>query len=281
MDAIATGAAQHLLPDPRPGPRRDLTVYTYRPEAFDAASPVVIVMHGRNRNGRDYRDCWIGEARARGFLVAVPEFSEASYAHPHEYNYGDMIRADGSLKPRDEWLFPVVDRVFEDVRARSGASCSRYFLFGHSAGAQVVHRLATFAWSPLIERAVSANAGSYTMPLFDETFPFGLGGTAFSRDQLAGLFARPLTILLGDQDIDAGHHQLPREPAAMRQGPHRFARGHRYLEVAQQQAANLGVPLAWRIAVAPGVAHSVGGIAPFAARLLFDDDAGTGKRAHG
>lgn len=55
----------------------------------------------------------------------------------------------------------------------------------------------------------------------------------------------------------------------MKQGPHRFARGHHYFETARREAARLGVPLAWELAIAPGVAHSAEHMAPHAARHLF------------
>jgi poly(3-hydroxybutyrate) depolymerase len=267
---LPVGASAYPFTDPRAGARRTVTVYTYRPASFTPDSPVLIVMHGRNRNGRGYRDAWIAQAERFGFLLAVPEFSEEDYEHPHEYNYGGMRRPDGPPRPRDEWLFPVVDAVFEDLKARTGSKRERYFLFGHSAGGQVVHRLATFAWSPKIERAITANAGSYTLPVRDEDFPFGLRGTEAGDDDLRAFFARPLLVLLGEDDDDPNHYQLPREPAAMRQGPHRFARGLNYLEVAKREAARLGVPLAWRLATAPGVAHSNGAIAAYAARHLFE-----------
>jgi poly(3-hydroxybutyrate) depolymerase len=266
---IAVGADQFAFVDPRPGVCREITVWTYRPAAYTAASPILIVMHGRNRDGRAYRDGWIAPAAARGFLVAVPEFSERFYPTSHDYNYGDMMTAQGELRARETWLFPVIDRIFESVRLRAGGTRTTYRLFGHSAGGQFVHRLMTFAYSAKIEHAVAANSGSYTLPVFDEPFPFGLGGTAIDKTELQQLFSRPLTVLLGDRDIDANHSQLPREPAAMRQGAHRFARGQFYFALAQREAACLGAPFAWRIGVAPGVAHSNPDIAPFAARLLF------------
>lgn len=266
------GAMQsaHVFVDPRGGPRREVTVHTYRPSSFTPESRIVLVMHGRARNGAEYRDWFSGEAERRGFLLAVPEFSEAQYAHPHEYNYGAMVDAEGRWRPRAQWLWPVVDAIFEDVRRRFGSKRERYSLFGHSAGGQFVHRLATFAWSPRIERAIAANAGHYTMPDAGETFPHGIGGTPFTADDLRALFSRPLTILLGDADTDPDHPQLPREPADLRQGPHRFARGHHYFEAGRREAARLGAPFAWRIATAPGVAHVAAEIAPYAASDLFE-----------
>ena len=55
----------------------------------------------------------------------------------------------------------------------------------------------------------------------------------------------------------------------MRQGPYRFARGKHYFETAQRESTRLGVPLKWRLAIAPGVAHSGKDMAPFAAREIF------------
>jgi len=173
------------------------------------------------------------------------------------------------MRPRAEWLFPAIDEAFREVRRRSGSTRGRYFLYGHSAGGQLVHRLATFAWSPSIERAVSANAGSYTLPCAEEDFPFGTGETGLGDEALRALFARPLLVMVGDRDVDPRDPHLPMEQAAIRQGPHRFARGHRYLEVARREAQRLGVPLAWRLAVAPGVAHDNHAMAPHVGRELF------------
>ena len=84
------------------------------------------------------------------------------------------------------------------------------------------------------------------------------------------MFTRPFTVLLGDADSDPKHHQLPRDPGAMRQGPHRFARGLHYMSVACREAAALGVTITWKLRIAPGVAHSNGDIAPYAAKALFE-----------
>lgn len=263
--------ASHPFRDPRPGDRREITVFTYRPSAFTPDSPVVLVIHGRARNGEEYRDWFSGEAERHGFLLAVPEFSEAQYPHPHEYNYGAMVTPGGAWRPRSEWLYPVVDAVFDDVCRRFGSTRERYRIFGHSAGGQLVHRLATFAWSPRIERAIAANSGHYTLPLGSEAFPHGIGGTPIGDGELRALFSRPLTILLGTADTDPDHPQLPKEPADLRQGLHRLARGQRYFEIARREAARLGVTLAWRLTTAPGVAHVAKDIAPYAVRDLFED----------
>ena len=50
MGAIEPGASQYAFSDPRKGARREIVVHTYRPAAFRADSPIVLVIHGRKRN---------------------------------------------------------------------------------------------------------------------------------------------------------------------------------------------------------------------------------------
>ena len=264
---IAAGSSSYAFADPRGGDRT-ITVHLHRPAGYKADSPVVMVLHGRMRNGAEYRDFFVPDSDRRGFLVIQPEFSEARYPNPWAYNYAEMCDAEGRMLARERWLFPVIDAVFKDVRKRAGSNRGRFFLFGHSAGGQLVHRLTTFCWLDSIERAIAANSGAYTLPVRDEKFPFGLDGVPVSDDDLKRAFLRPLTIHLGDQDIDPTDKHLPKEPEAMRQGPYRFARGKNYLEVAKREAARLGVPLKWRLAVAPGVAHSGQNMAPFACEVF-------------
>jgi poly(3-hydroxybutyrate) depolymerase len=269
-DSIPSGASSYKLADPRPGPARQIEVHLHKPLAFRPDMPILMVLHGRKRNGAEYRDYFTVQSKRRGFVVVAPEFPEPQYAHPHTYNYGEMVDERGLLLPRERWIFPVLGKVFEDARRRLGSTRERFFVFGHSAGAQLVHRMATFGWIDSIERAIAANAGSYTMPVRGEAFPFGLDDTRLGDGEVRALFSRPLTIFLGDRDTDPNDEHLPREPAAMRQGPYRFARGQNYFETAKHEAERLGAPFAWRLAIAPGVAHSGEHMAPFAAQRLFE-----------
>jgi len=268
---LPTGRSSYPFPDPR-GAGRQVTVQAYRPAAYTAESPILVVAHGRARNGADYRDYFVPESDRRGFLVVAPEFPEALYPNPYAYNYGNMCDANGKILPRGEWLFPVLEAVFRDARERAGSKRDRFFLFGHSAGSQLVHRMATFGWLDSIERAVAANAGSYTLPVHGEQFPFGLDGAPeVGEDGIRRLFSRPIIVQLGSADIDPNDPHLPREPGAMRQGPYRFARGRNYFDTARREAERLGVRLAWRLSIVPGVAHSGQNMAPHATKELFGE----------
>src|SRR3546814_4271479 len=66
--------------------------------------------------------------------------------------------------------------VFAAVKAREGLTAETYALYGHSGGAQFVHRYILAGGGPHMGRAVSANAGSYAMPDPAVAWPFGLRG---------------------------------------------------------------------------------------------------------
>ncbi len=117
--------------------------------------------------------------------------------------------------PREAWSFTAIERIFRAIKSAARLNTAGYVLFGHSAGAQFVHRLlAHRAEEEEGERthllqAVAANAGSYMLPSFGERYPFGFGGLEkrLSKDDLAAFVAAPLTILLGQDDT--GPHSPP------------------------------------------------------------------------
>jgi hypothetical protein len=112
--------------------------------------------------------------------------------------------------PREVWSFSVIERIFGAIKSVGKLNAAGYVLFGHSAGAQFVHRLIAFASRASANgteqghllRAVAANAGSYTLPTFEERFPFGFGGleALFSQEDLSAFVSAPLTVLLGQED---------------------------------------------------------------------------------
>ena len=71
---IPNGAGSFVFADPQGNADRPITVYTYRPRRYRVNDPILFVMHGVLRNGREYRDQWIVEAERFGVLLIAPEF---------------------------------------------------------------------------------------------------------------------------------------------------------------------------------------------------------------
>jgi len=246
-----------------------LPVWYHAPASLNPATPVVFVMHGTSRNADDYRDQWSGLAERYGFLLLVPEFSDADFPERAGYNFGNVFAPDGTRRPTAQWGYTAIERIFDHVRAAAGLNAATYNLYGHSAGAQFAHRMPLFLPSARISRLVTANAGAYMLPDFSHDFPYGLKGSGITEAELKGALRQPVVVLLGEADIDPEHRSIPRAPEARAQGLHRFARGLGYFKLASEQAVRLGVPFGWRLVTVPGVGHSNTNMAAFAAEQLF------------
>lgn len=144
---------------------------------------------------------------------------------------------------------------------------SDYYLYGHSAGSQFVHRFLYYKPDARVNIAFPANAGWYTMPTEAERWPYGLEGAGVSMEALEKAFAQEVILLLGNRDIKTDSDNLRRTEEAMRQGPHRYARGQAFFAAAQARAAELGVPLNWRLQIVDGAEHEndqmANGVLPF------------------
>lgn len=245
-----------------------ITVFTHLPPTVTATTPIVFVMHGQGRDAERYRRDWASLADANGFVLVTPQFDRKTFPASRDYNYGGFEDAAGKLRPRDQWTFSAIEPMFDEVRRRTASRVAKYEIYGHSAGAQFVHRYILLMPNPRISSAVSANAGSYAMPVFDVTYPFGLRGAPVDEAQLKRALAMPLVVLLGTADIDPNHPALPKQPEAMAQGPFRLARGKAFYESAKAVAERLHAPFNWQLRFAEGIAHSDGGMAAFAAPFL-------------
>jgi dienelactone hydrolase len=255
-----------------------IEVFVYRAATHGPDDPIVIVLAGGGRNGGDYRDSWIQAADRFDLLVLAPSFDEAQFPGPINYNLAGMVREGADvatlrnveLEPSQNWLFSDIEAVFDQAVARSGSAQTRYDLFGHSAGAQIVHRMVLFSPEMRIGTAVAANAGWYTTPAPDVSFPYGLGGTSLTAGQLQRAYGRRLVLLLGELD-DAretrGHLRVSAEANA--QGEHRLARGEHFHAVAAREGARLGLRPNWRLEIIPGVGHDYRRMSEAAARYLY------------
>jgi acetylornithine deacetylase/succinyl-diaminopimelate desuccinylase-like protein/poly(3-hydroxybutyrate) depolymerase len=248
------------------GPK--LPVFVHKPQNAGPDSRIVFVMHGVYRDGDRYRDEWRDLAEKHDLIIVVPTFGRQDFPTTESYNLGNIINKNGRQNPRSRWSFSAIEPLFDDIVCRIGGKQSGYALYGHSAGGQFVHRYVAFQDAPRLETAVAANTGWYTMPN-DAAFPYGWAGDANGLVSPEKAFQRPLTILLGTEDIDRNDANLRRNEQADLQGATRFDRGHGFLSAARRSAGP-SVRLAWKIAYAPGIGHDNAGMAPFAIPHLLN-----------
>lgn len=272
------GAAAPASPSATPGSLRGRGDFSFTPDGghpirvFFAAgqddltqAQIVVVMHGVNRNAADYRDSWLPHIDGRPVLVVAPEFSEADFPGAPGYNLGGLRRpgrerADGPLG-----AFEYIEPLFRDVVRRIGGRQDRFDLFGHSAGAQFVHRYVEFIPDAPVGRAVAANAGWYTMPEANARFPYGMKEAPDADPR--GFLNRELVVLLGADDIESENLRSDRQ--AMEQGSTRLDRGLAFYASARRSASESGASLRWSLIVVPGIEHDHGAMAGVAAKILL------------
>jgi hypothetical protein len=240
------------------------------PEGGASTADILIVMHGTGRDAAEYRDDWTPLVRDRNVLVLVPEFSDDDYPGV-SYNTGNMLDEDEKPLPEEQWTFQVIEDLFDHVVDDVDSEATSYAMFGHSAGAQFVHRFVEFGGSDRVRIAVAANAGWYTTMDDAQDFPYGLADSPSSEKDMGPALATPLVILLGADDIDAENDSLRRDAASDLQGINRLERGLNYFLTSREMAADRSLPFDWRLVVVPGIAHEHTDMAQVAAQIIFDD----------
>jgi len=246
---------------------RPVTVHYHVPTGLTKNSPIVIVMHGNGRNATSYLNAWIPYANSKKFLLVVPEFTSALYSSSR-YHYGNVLTSGGSAVDSTFWTYVTVEAIFDEIKKRSGLEREKYYIYGHSAGGQFVHRMVIMMPGARYEEAIAANAGWYVIPDNDDVWPAGLLGvpsTMTLGTRLGKIFDRKLIVMLGTADTSTTDPDLPTRAEAMAQGKHRFERGHFFYDKAKSIAQSRGLPFKWELAEVPGVAHSNSGMAKAAA----------------
>ena len=164
----------------------------------------------------------------------------------------------------------MIEHLFDEL----GDGRKSYTIFGHSAGAQFVHRMAFYLPGNRASVMAAANAGWYAMPEWrkdkkPEPFPYSLLESGVGEAEVRQELKRRMYILLGDKDTDPNHKDLNNTAGAMKQGPTRMERGETYFKAITAVAAELGEKLAWELREVPDVAHQAGPMARYAADTIF------------
>ncbi len=252
---------------------KSIEVFTYRPKNFDGGR-LIVVMHGMNRNARDYRDNAVTLGDRFGALIAAPAFDLGQF--PVEaYQRGGVTR-DSKPQPESEWTFRYVWDVVGEMRRREDRPGMECRLIGHSAGGQFLTRLAGFMPGDAA-RIIAGNPGNLLFPTHDMPFQYGFGGlpeALAGDDALKSYLAAPLTLYLGLDDT--GTANLDMTENAMRQGATRIERGRACFRMGEALAREKGWPFGWRLVEAPGVAHDSKALFahPQAAEALFGGSSG-------
>jgi len=251
-------------------PERPVTLNCYRAAGYASGKEVVFVQHGMMRNGDDYRDFWIEAADRHDLLIVAPSFPDAHYPEAPAYNDGMVRAADGTATPAESWIYHVPARLVAELTDAGVMGEGKARIYGHSAGGQFLHRMVALVGYGPFQSVVAANAGWYSLPDLQASFPAGLGGLGLTEADLRRLLGSDLWILGGEKDCESNADNLPSNPEALAQGAGRLQRAHNYMAAGRAAAEGLGCDFNWRFTEVPGVAHDGCAMGKAAAGLWFD-----------
>jgi pimeloyl-ACP methyl ester carboxylesterase len=235
---------------------------------------VVLVLHGKHRNARDYYEAALRIATERGVLdrtmILAPQFlTEEDVRHgqlPRRLAYWSRPGwkyGHRALNGQHTSSFEIIDRVLKRL-VEQNKGLREIVIAGHSAGAQFAQRHAT-AHKPdatdsgALVRYVLTNPGTYMFLEKDRPAPtdacqdtyndymYGYEDnpveyfSGLSVDSLLSRFSENrIDLFLGDRDTDP--LDTDRSCEARAQGAHRFARGLAFHRSILKQIARMPDP---------------------------------------
>lgn len=250
-------------------PSKPIVVYLILPNDISTAK-FVMVMHGVNRNSAEYANAWKSFAVNNNYVIAAPTFTDEDWPSSRSYNLGNMFPSSSStafINPVEEWTFTIVAKIHDELVGKLNLNDDKYTIWGHSAGAQFVHRLMIFKPDYKLTYALAANAGWYTMPDFEINYPYGLGDLSleFEETFLEDLAIKNIVVMRGTDDTIRDSF-LNTSSEADEQGLNRYQRAYSFYSYAQEIDQNHN----WKLIEVENVGHEYKGMAEAAQSFLLN-----------
>lgn len=221
--------------------------YLYVPSRIDPNARPLVVVHGISRRAHVHLTNFAPLAEMSGRILIAPLFSKARCKR-YQQLVADPCRADKALLA-----------TLRAVAAKTGYDMGQVDLFGFSGGAQFAHRFAMM-YPERVGRLAVASAGWYTLPDFEEAFPYGLAskdnGRERFRAKLPDFLAIPTLVVVGEKDLVRDESLRQKPELDRRQGLTRVERAARWSQAMRQAAADRGIHAEISFHVLPACGHS-------------------------
>ena len=248
----------------------DVELFYTLPEEINNQTQVLFIIHGGARDSEKYLDIWKKFTEHKNIILVAPEFKRADY---EDYEYLNISDDYGVLnKNLNEHLHNSLSIFFSFFKSKYNLEIDTYKLYGHSGGAQFVHRLLLFSDYDNVSSAVIAGAGSYTF-LNNENYPYGLKESNHLSDKkIKRYLSQRVTFLIGNKDIKKFESSKKNniQGKAM-QGNNRFEVGINYFNNLITVSERQKIPLRWKFQIAKGVAHDNEKMSLLASEILLKD----------
>ena len=248
----------------------DLDVFYHLPKIIDNDTKVLFVVHGNTRNADDYLNSWIRLTKDKNIAIFAPHFKRSSFI---SFNTLQMSTSNGKIRTNtDLYLHNSIDTLFKYIKAKFKLNDKLYDIYGHSAGAQFVHRYLLMSDNPSVNKAVAANAGWYTF-LNGADFPYGVKNPPISLtdSNVKKFLSTNLYILIGTNDIDVDS-SINKSKGAQKQGINRLQRAKNFFTYTESIVEQNNLEFKWKYKAVPGAPHSNKVMSKAAVLVLFESD---------
>ena len=248
----------------------DLDVFYHLPKTIDNDTKVLFVVHGNTRNADDYLNTWIRLTKDKNIAIFAPHFKRSSFI---SFNTLQMSTSSGKIRTdTDLYLHNSIDTLFKYIKAKFKLNDKLYDIYGHSAGAQFVHRYLLMSDNPSVNKAVAANAGWYTF-LNGADFPYGVKNPPISLtdSNVKKFLSTNLYILIGTIDIDVDS-SINKSKGAQKQGINRLQRAKNFFTYTESIVEQNNLEFKWKYQAVPGAPHSNKVMSRAAVLILFESD---------
>tara|TARA_X000000950_G_scaffold92099_1_gene115948 strand:+ start:7352 stop:8191 length:840 start_codon:yes stop_codon:yes gene_type:complete len=245
----------------------NLDVYYHLPEIINVNTQVLFVIHGNSRNADNYLETWIKLAKNHNYAIFAPHFKRSQFI---SFNTLQMSTSSGRIRDDENlYLNNSIDLLFEYIKPLFNLNQKSYDIYGHSAGAQFVHRYLLFSNKPKVNKAVAANAGWYTF-LDGSNFPYGINNPPieFNSQNVINFLNMDLHIHIGSEDTDISS-SVNQSKGANNQGLNRFQRANNFFNYTTKIVEKNDLNYNWSFLVVDGVDHSNSRMSKAAAKVIF------------
>ncbi len=263
---VPSGRWSFVFTDVKGRADRPIRVYTYRPRKCDSTCPLLFIVAGEKRNAYDYLAHWELAADRANVILVSPEFARDRWPRAAAYNLGDIAEQ----KDRDKWSYSAIEHLFDEVRDGQ----KDYAIFGHSAGAQFVQRMALLRADNRASVMVVANPGWFAMPEWrkeksENPYPYSLVNSPAGEADLRRALAKRVLLMVGEKDDEPDAENLNQSSGAKKQGESRMDRGENFIKAATAVAQELGVKLGWELIELPDTVRDAATTSRAAAEALY------------
>ena len=230
-----------------------IPVFYVAPEEINKNTRLVVVMHGRKRNGKQYRDQWLQKAKELNLFILVPQFSEKNFPGVYKFNYGNVFAENNQSLPPDKHLFSMIDPLVKFSLKKFKIKSDHWVIYGHGAGAHFVHRYVLHYPEATHTLAIAANLGWY-LSMTDQDWPFGLTNSNIDDEMLKKAFRKYFLLMLGRADTSTKpNSQYVKEhwDTINLQGKHRLDRGRNFFESAVAKSKEVNQFFKWGMVEVP------------------------------